>query len=200
MTAPYVVGRSDSISWAIAASLKTVVHDVDEPGRPGSGDVVIVIGIDPLVEPTHVSALSPAEWRRFAEQPMRQALDVLQRSYRSMRQDGGRIVLVLPSIGMTGGPHLVACATALEGIRAMAKSAARQWARENVIVNTITAPLHLFAPKLSGSAAHVTAAALQDDDKLIESIVETTRFLLKRGVSGLVGETVIVDGGALMLP
>lgn len=200
MTGPYVIGRGDAITWAIAASLKTVVHDVDEARQPRSGDVVIVVGIDPLLEPTHISILGPAEWRHFAEQPMRQALDALQRSYSSMRQDGGRIVLVLPSIGMTGGPYLVACATALEGIRAMAKSAARQWARENVIVNTIAAPLHLFAPKLGGSAAHVTAAALQDDDKLIESIVETVRFLLKREVPGVVGETVIVDGGALMLP
>lgn len=200
MTAPCVIGRSDSFSWAIAASLKTVVHDVAEPNPPISDDAVIVLGADPLLEPTHVSTLSPIEWRRFAEQPMRQALDALQRSYSSMRQEGGRIVLVLPSIGMTGGPHLVAFATALEGIRAMAKSAARQWARESLIVNMIAAPLHLFAPRLSGSAAHVTAAALQDDDKLIESIVETTRFLLQRGASAVIGETVVVDGGALMLP
>lgn len=200
MTTAHVIGRSDAISWAIAASLKSVVHDVDDSTPPKSGAVVIVIGVDPVLEPTHVSTLSVTDWRRFAEQPMRQALGALQRSYWSMQQKGGRIVLVLPSIGMAGGPYLVPCTTAFEGIRAMTKSAARQWASENVIINMIAAPLHLFAPRLSASATHVTAAAVQDDDKLIESIVETTRFLLKSEITGLVGETVIVDGGAVMLP
>ncbi|WP_068178501.1 SDR family oxidoreductase [Mycobacterium sp. UM_CSW] len=200
MTAPHVIGRSDAISSAIAASLKSVVHDLDESTRPQSGEVVIVLGVDPVLEPTSFNTLNPTDWHRFAEQPMRQVLSALQRSYVSMRNAGGRIVLVLPTIGMTGGPYLVACTTALEGIRAMTKSAARQWASQNVIVNMIAAPLHLFAPNLSASANHITAPAIDDNDKLVESIVETTRFLLKREVTGLVGETVIVDGGAVMLP
>ncbi|BBX42109.1 SDR family oxidoreductase [Mycobacterium simiae] len=200
MTAPHVIGRSDAISAAIAARLESVVHDVDESTQPTSDHVVIVVGVDASLEPTRIGTLRATEWHRLAEHPMRQALNALQRSYSSMRQKGGRIVLVLPSIGMTGAPCLVPYATALEGIRAMAKSAARQWASQNLIVNMIAAPLHLFAPRLSASAGHVTAAALQDDDALIESIVETTRFLLKREVTGLVGETVIVDGGAVMLP
>lgn len=200
MPAPHVIGRSDAISWAIAASLKAVVHAVDEPVQPKSGEVVIVIGVDPVLEPAHISTLTPTDWCRFAEEPMRQALNALQRSYSSMHQEGGRIVLVLPSIGMSGGPYLVPYTTALEGIRAMAKSAARQWASQNVIINMIAAPLHLFAPRLSPAAAHVTAAALRDDDKLIESIAETTQFLLKREITGVVGETIIVDGGAVMLP
>lgn len=200
MTAPHVIGGSDAISRAIAARLKSVVHDVDESTQPTSDHVVIVVGVDPSLEPTAVGTLSATEWHRFAEHPIRQALNALQRSYSSMRQKGGRIVLVLPSIGMTGAPYLVPYTTALEGIRAMAKSAARQWASQNLIVNMIAAPLHLFAPRLSALAGHVTAAAIQDDDALIESIVETTRFLLEREVTGLVGETVIVDGGAVMLP
>ncbi|OBG91891.1 hypothetical protein A5697_08750 [Mycobacterium sp. E3251] len=200
MTAPHVIGRSDAVSWAIAASLKSVVHDIDESTQPESDNVVIVAGVDPLLEPTHVGTLSATDWRRFAERPMRQVLNALQRSYSSMHQNGGRIVLVMPSIGMTGAPYLVPYTTALEGIRAMAKSAARQWASQHVIVNMVAAPLHLFEPRLSASAGHVTAAALQDDDALIESIVETARFLLKHEVAGLVGETVIVDGGAVMLP
>lgn len=200
MSTPHVIGHRDAISWAIAASLKSVVHDLDESTQPTSSEVVIVIGVDPLLEPTHIGTLSAIQWRRFAEQPMRQALSALQRSYASMHHKGGRIVLVLPSIGMTGGPYLVPYTTAVEGIRAMTKSAARQWASRNVIINMIAAPLHLFAPRLSASAGHVTAAALHNDDALIESIVETTRFLLKREVTGLVGETVIVDGGAVMLP
>lgn len=200
MTTPHVIGRSDPVSSAIAASLKTVVHDSNELIPPGTNSVVVAVGVDPMLEPTHLHSMSAAEWHLFAEQPMRYALTALQRSHASTRQNGGRIVLVLPSVGMTGGPHIVAWAAALEGIRAMAKSAARQWAHEGVIVNLIAAPLHLFSPGLGPSAAHLSAAALSDDEKVIESVVETTRFLLKREVAGMVGETIIVDGGALMLP
>lgn len=200
MTTPHVIGHSDAVSWAIAASLKAVVHRSDELIAPRADSVVIVVGVDPTLEPTHLHSMSAADWHLFAEQPMRHALTALQRSYASMQQDGGRIVLVMPSVGMTGGPHIVAWATALEGIRAMAKSAARQWARSGVIVNLIATPLHLFAPRLGASEGHVTTAAIPDDEKIIESVVEATRFLLKREITGVVGETIIVDGGAMMLP
>jgi 3-oxoacyl-[acyl-carrier protein] reductase len=200
MTTPHVIGHSDAVSWAIAASLKTVVHRNDELIPPKTDSVVIVVGVDPALEPTHLHSMSAADWQLFAEQPMRHTLTALQRSHVSMRQDGGRIVLVVPSVGMTGGPHIVAWATALEGIRAMAKSAARQWAHADVVVNLIATPLHLFAPRLGASAAHVTTAAFADDEKIVESVVEATRFLLKREVTGVVGETLIIDGGAMMLP
>lgn len=200
MSTPHVIGGSDAISWAIAASFRSVVHNVGESIPSESESVVIVVGVDPVVEPAHLNAVSGNDWHRMAEKPMREVLSALQRAYSSMPEEGGRIVLVLPSIGMTGAPYLVPCATAFEGIRATAKSAARQWASANVIGNLISAPLHLFAPALRPSAAHVTTAAVQDDDKIIASIAQTTRFLLKPEVTGVVGETVVVDGGAMMLP
>lgn len=200
MSTPHVIGGSDAISWAIAASFRSVVHNVGESIPSKSESVVIVVGVDPVVEPVHLNAVSETDWHRFTENPMREVLSALQRAFSSMREEGGRIVLVLPSIGMAGAPYLVPCATAFEGIRAMAKSAARQWASANVIVNLIVAPLELFTPALSPSAAHVTTAAVQDDDKIIASITETARFLLKPEVKGVVGETVVVDGGAMMLP
>jgi 3-oxoacyl-[acyl-carrier protein] reductase len=197
---PHVIGRSDPISWAIAASLTSTVHDYHESIPPRCSAVVIVVGPDPALEPVHLATLSATDWQRSAEQPMYRVLGVLQHAYQAMRTQGGRIVLVLPTIGITGGPYVVPWATALEGIRSMAKSAARQWTAAGVIVNLIAAPLHAFAPKLGAAAGHVTAAALPDDEKIIESVVETTGFLLGPALTAVVGETVVVDGGALMLP
>ena len=82
----------------------------------------------------------------------------------------------------------------------MAKSAARQWASEGIQSILIAVPMHLFVPALRTSASHLTAAAVQDDETLIESVVETTKFLLRRDLKHLVGETIIVDGGSVMLP
>lgn len=131
---------------------------------------------------------------------MRRALCALQRSRSSMRSRGGSIVLVAPTIGMAGAAGLVPLTTATEGIRAMAKSAARQWASEGIQINTIAVPMHVFAPALRTSASHLTGAAVQDDETLIKSVVETTKFLLRRDLKHLVGETIIVDGGSVMLP
>lgn len=126
-----------------------------------------------------------------------QTLTALQGAHSSMAQ-GGRIVVILPTIGMSGAAGLVDCTTAVEGIRAMAKSAARQWASDRIGVNIIATPLALFA--VDGDVSHLTAAAVQNDDTLIHSIIETAKFLMRRDVDQLTGDTIVVDGGAVMLP
>lgn len=144
-----------------------------------SDDVVVIDGYAPADDTI---------WR---------TLVALKRAYSSMTQ-GGRIILILPTIGMAGAAGLADCTTAVEGIRAMAKSAARQWASDGIGVNIIAAPLTQFAA--DGDASHLTAAAVRNDETLIHSIVETAKFLLRRDVDHLTGDTIVVDGGSVMLP
>jgi 3-oxoacyl-[acyl-carrier protein] reductase len=129
------------------------------------------------------------------EEPMWEALLALQTAYRS---SAGRIVLILPTIGIAGAAAAVDYTTAIEGIRAMAKSAARQWASERIGVNIVAAPADLFTRDVDTS--HLSAAAVPDDGALIHSVVETARFLLRDDLPHVTGETVIVDGGSVMLP
>jgi 3-oxoacyl-[acyl-carrier protein] reductase len=109
-----------------------------------------------------------------------------------------RVVLVVPTIGMAGARDAVDYTTAIEGIRAMAKSAARQWGSTGIGVNTVAAPAHLFAREVD--ASHLSAPAVDDDGCLLRTVVETVRFLLREDLSHLTGDTVIVDGGSVMLP
>jgi len=110
----------------------------------------------------------------------------------------GRVVLIVPTIGMAGAPGLVDHTTAIEGIRAMTKSAARQWGSERIGVNMIAAPLSLFVA--DADTSHLSAAAVQGDGSLIHSIVETAKFLSRNDLDHLTGETIVVDGGSVMLP
>ena len=126
-----------------------------------------------------------------------QTLVSLQTAYSSMKR-GGRIVVVVPTIGMAGAAGLVDYTTAIEGIRAMTKSAARQWGSEGIGVSMVAAPLSVFAADIDTS--HLSAAAVRDDPTLIHSIVETAKFLMRGDLDHLTGETVIVDGGSVMLP
>ncbi|MBV8860497.1 MAG: SDR family NAD(P)-dependent oxidoreductase, partial [Mycobacterium sp.] len=134
-----VLGSSDVVSGAVASSFDSAVQQLDASLPLGLDGVVIVTGSG--AGPTRLTSLDEFEWRRLAEQPMRQTLTALQRSHASMCGRGGRIVVIVPTIGMSGAVDLVPYTTAIEGIRAMAKSAARQWAPQ-IVVNMIAVPAH----------------------------------------------------------
>ena len=126
-----------------------------------------------------------------------QTLVALQTAHASMA-DGGRIVVIVPTIGMAGAAGLADYTTVIEGIRAMAKSAARQWGSEGIRVNMIAAPLNMFA--VDGDTSHLSVAAVQSDRTPLHSIVETAKFLLRSDLDHVTGETIVVDGGSVMLP
>ncbi len=147
---------------------------------------------------TAVGLDSPERPRRGADLMWRMLL-ALHSARASMLEQGGRIVVIVPTIGLAGASGLVAYTTAIEGIRAMAKSAARQWCSEGIVVNMVAAPLRLFA-SLPNADAHLSAPASADDTALVGSVTETVRFLLRRDIGHVVGDTVIVDGGSVMLP
>lgn len=191
-----VLGFNDVVSGAVASSLGSAVQQLDASLPDGLDGVVIVAGSG--ARPTPLTSLDEFEWRRLTGQPMRHTLTALQRSHASMSGRGGRIVLIVPTIGMSGAANLVPYTTAIEGIRAMAKSAARQWA-PGIVVNMIAVPASLFAPTLSATS-HLTTPAVRDDRGLIKTIVETTKFLLSIEITHLAGATIVADGGSVMSP
>jgi 3-oxoacyl-[acyl-carrier protein] reductase len=193
-----VLGSSDVVSGAVAGRLGCAVQPLDASLPLGLDGVVLVMGSG--ARPTPLTSLDESEWRRLAERPMRQTLTALQRSYVSMSGRGGRIVIIVPATGMSGAADLVPYTTAIEGIRAMAKSAARQWAPDGIVLNMIAVPAAVFAPVLGAATSHLTAPAVTDDYGLIETIVETTKFLLSREITHLVGATIVADGGSVMSP
>ncbi|AKK27675.1 SDR family oxidoreductase [Mycobacterium sp. EPa45] len=194
-----VIGAYNGISVRLARHLDAQVVPPDSPISSGTDGVVVVADV---ADPTLLGDVDSATWRRLVQDPLWRTISTFQRAYAAMRDRGGRIVLIVPTVGVAGAARLVPYLTALEGIRAMAKSAARQWSSQGVLVNTVAVPLGLLAPRLADLDTHLTAPAVDsgDGDALIESIAETTRFLLRRDVGHLVGQTISVDGGSVMLP
>jgi len=139
------------------------------------------------------------DWPRLVDDLMWRAVVTLQLARTSMLEEGGRIVVLVPTVGLAGAPGLVAFTTAIEGIRAMTKSAARQWYSEGIVVNMVAAPLRLFASPPNADS-HLSAPASADDATLVESVIKTVNFLLRRDIDHVVGDTLIVDGGSVMLP
>ena len=75
--------------------------------------VVDVVDLEPV-----------GDWQHHVGDMMRRVLVALQHSHFAMKALGGRIVVVAPTIGIAGATGLVPYTTAIEGIRAMVKSAA----------------------------------------------------------------------------
>lgn len=193
-----VLGPPDGLSRMLAAELEAVTV---APGGELSADAKgAVIVADPCPQPAAVVTLSDADWRRLVDDSMWRTLTALQQARARFTAGGGRIVVVVPTIGMAGAPGLVAYTTAVEGIRVMVKSAARQWASQGIGANLVAVPLSLFSDEGVGAAGHLTVAAVTDDSELIHTVAESVAFLLQPDMKHLAGETIVADGGSVMLP
>ena len=116
-------------------------------------------------------------WEQRCESVVRDALDRAQEAFSSFGGDGGRIIFVMPSLSLVGAVGLVPLTTALEGVRALAKSAARQWADHGITVNCVVG-----------------------DIELRDEIAGVVGFLAGDAGGAINGQTIVVDGGSVMLP
>jgi 3-oxoacyl-[acyl-carrier protein] reductase len=195
-----VLGAPGGLAGALAEGLGVAVDDRDTLAVSDVDSVVIAVGAEPTPHLQEITKVSSAQWDVGVGEMMWEALVALQAAYSALKGRGGRIVLVVPTVGIAGAVGLVPYTTAVEGIRAMAKSATRQWARDGVVVNLIAAPVRLFATGLSESDVHLTNPAVTNDSTLVHSIIETAKFLLRSDIEHLAGETIVADGGSVMLP
>lgn len=112
---------------------------------------------EPALEPVPFVEVSEERWDSAWELTMLATLRCFQAAYRSFDGRGGRILVVVPTVAMTGAAGLAPLAAAAEGQRLLAKSAARQWGRDGVTVNCL-------APALSALEGRARIPAFDQDD------------------------------------
>jgi 3-oxoacyl-[acyl-carrier protein] reductase len=194
-----VIGASNGLGARVAEALSATSLSFDVVPDGDYGGLVVMVGADPGPNPEPLTAIDAAVWRRDAEAVPLQTMHILQRAHASIAKREGRVVVVTPTIGLAGAADLVAYITGIEAVRAMAKSAARQWAADRVSVNLVEIPLTLFDPELGQYTKHLTAAAYTNVD-LLPSLISTVKFLLEDAARELTGTTITSDGGSVMLP
>ena len=97
-------------------------------------DDVVVHVVAPAPSPMPIEDLSEGDIEALYDGVVRGALSALQTG----RADGvTRFVFVLPSMAERGAAGFTAACAAIEGVRVLALSAARQWADEGVTVNCL---------------------------------------------------------------
>ena len=127
--------------------------------------------------PTPLIDTNEGSWEEHCEAIVLDALHRAQEAFSSFEGQGGRIIFVMPSVSLVGAVGLVPLTTALEGVRALARSAARQWADHGITVNCVVG-----------------------DVERRDEIAGVVDFLAGEAGGAITGQTIVVDGGSVMLP
>jgi 3-oxoacyl-[acyl-carrier protein] reductase len=156
-----------------------------------------------LVDPAAVVAWPLGEtdeesWDARCEAVIRTALACAQATFTQLRDRGGRLVFVTPTVALSGAAGLVPYVTALEGIRALAKSAARQWGRYGITANCVAPPVGLVAAGAEDPGIDEPALGRPPDAR--RDVAPVVAVLAADAGRFVTGSTVAVDGGVVMTP
>jgi 3-oxoacyl-[acyl-carrier protein] reductase len=169
----------------------------------GPIDAVVHAFVDPAaLTSAPVAETSEADWDRRCEAMLRAALYSCQAASKELWERGGPLVLVTPTIALTGAPGLVPYAAAAEGIRALAKSAARQWGERSITVNCVAVPVELMvpAPAAAPSGLALSEPALGRSPDARRNVARVVALLVTDPAPFVTGVTIPVDGGVVMAP
>lgn len=186
-----VIGVAGPLADAVLAGLGPAAARYDREIPPAVVPEVIVViqPVDPHPE-TPFATIGEEEWDRRAEAPVRTALLALQAAHRHR----ARLIVVSPTAGLEGAAGLVALATASEGVRMLAKSAARRWGPEGITVNVVAVAVAAFGVDSPDAARTLPALP----PTALAGVTSTVAWLA--AAEGITGVTITADDGALMAP
>jgi 3-oxoacyl-[acyl-carrier protein] reductase len=199
---------ADGIAKALASAGASVVTGGEESGwldlfvPPSAPLAGVVHAAMPAIayERVPFHEVDDARWDAVWEQTMRDAIAVLQAGYRAMRERGGAFVMITPVIGMSGAAELGPYSAAVEGVRLLAKSAARQWGADGIRVNCLApAPEHVPIGVGSGVLA-LSPPALGGAGDVETDLGPIVAWLLSDDAHFVTGATLCADGGVWMAP
>jgi NAD(P)-dependent dehydrogenase (short-subunit alcohol dehydrogenase family) len=155
--------------------------------------------------PRHLAELDPDAWSERVERPLQRTLWCFQATSACLR-GGGAVVVLVPTLSLTGAAGQVPWAAVTEGQRALAKAAARAWGNRAITVNCVAVPAELLVAASpghnQGAAADrpgLPAPALRRPDMRAD-VAPVVHGLLTPGWRSVTGGTVAVDGGVWMTP
>jgi len=188
--------RALAAAVSVLGRLDALVHAASLPDQP------LLVSTEKMSE---------AEWVEASEAPVLRALFALQAAYPHLSSSGGRIVLVQPTIGVSGMPGGTAISSAVEGQRILGKVAARQWGASGISVNFLLVSLELAMPGVEDMSLIKKLAEIgtgyvppaqrpvggSDVTRDVSPLVE---FLASPAGGRMTGQTLVADGGIWMLP
>ncbi len=193
--------RAVGIEADLADSRQAHAAFVAAETRLGPIDVFVHAVVDPAaLVPAPLADTDAGTWDRRCEAVLRTALACLPAAFANLAGRGGRVVVVTPTVALTGAAGLVPYATAAEALRALAKSAARQWGEHGIAVNCVAPPVGLLAPSAAPSDPGIEAPALGRAPDGRADVAPVVALLAAAPAHFVTGATLVVDGGVVMAP
>jgi NAD(P)-dependent dehydrogenase (short-subunit alcohol dehydrogenase family) len=132
------------------------------------------------------------------------SLQLMQLCFPYMRdQGGGSIINMGSSYGLRCEPGFLAYASAKESIRALTKTAAKEWGKHKIRVNTILpsalTPKSIWYLEQSGTYDLELSKVAMGRFGTSDDIAPTAVFLASDESDFVTGQTIGVEGGATML-
>ena len=196
------------------AGARVAVRDLDEVTRAAVASKVAdaadeLGGLDTVVHvqivaaaPRTVVESSTAEWVGCSEDAMEAAIHLAQEAHGPLADGGGRLVFVLPTIGMSGAAGFAGSAAAADGIRALAKGLAKQWGHHGITVNVVAVgPEAVLGGEVGAelsAAVALAAPALGRPGDPEADIAPIIAALASPETAFVTGSTLNADGGVWM--
>jgi len=194
------ISPEESVSSAQSFSPATdFTSQLDVP--PTLDLLVYVCGCSPNPKP--LAEMSEQQWVAECEDVLAEAVECLKVLHAPLKTAGGHVVFVIPSISMSGAKGFSAAAAAGEGLRALAKSTAKQWGTDGIRVNTVALDPRHFVPgeigeQLAAVMGLATSSGFGHPGDIVGDIVPAIRMLQSDEAHFLTGATLTLDGGVWM--
>src|SRR5947199_6323081 len=167
----------------------------------GSLDALVHAFVDAAAtRPSPLADVDAATFEAAWEGTMHAALFALQAAFGRMRDRGGRMLVVTPTASMSGSAGLVPYTMAVEGLRLLAKSAARQWGADGITVNCLApAPeVALGDAAVAGESVSLAPPALGRAGDPAADLGPVAAWLIGPDSGFVTGVTICADGGVWM--
>jgi NAD(P)-dependent dehydrogenase (short-subunit alcohol dehydrogenase family) len=160
----------------------------------------------PSEVPTKLEDFDDDHWDNIYRTGLKGSLWGMQAAFPHLKKHGGKIINFSSIAGQQGRPLSSAYNCTKEGVRALTRTAAREWGQYKINANCIT-PLMMTEPvarwKISAPAefsAFEQSTALGRIGDPIKDVSGLVRFLASSDSDYLTGMTFMLDGGCFMYP
>jgi 3-oxoacyl-[acyl-carrier protein] reductase len=179
------------------AAVEAAVEEI--AAKFGPIDLAVLPVTDPAnLAPVVFAELSEPEWMRLCEVPLKSIRVAMQGAHKAMKGRGGHMLLLVPTIAITGADGLAPYSAVAEGARSLSKAAARKWGEVGITVNCLALTPEQLHPEAHRAPAETrTPNALGHVPDLRAEIAPfIATFATAPGI--VTGTTLMVDGGNLM--
>ena len=159
----------------------------------GSLDLIVHSHAHPLAtRPGVVADLAERDWIDACESTVDAAYRVAQAAHAHLAAAHGRLVFLVPTIGLTGAAGYAPFAAAAESVRSLAKGLAKTWGKDNITVNSIA---YALATDLGTAGVSLAPPALGRPADTERDIAPVVALLDSPDAHFLTGATLVLDGG-----